>query len=115
MRKIVLMLFICLIPQTAHADWIMLNNGDRLSGKVISENASEVTIETEMMGNLILPRSKIASVNTGAPPRVLARELRTGQPMSSPVVAINTNAAPETKTAEAAPAKEGKVDGGWRK
>ena len=114
MRKIILMLFICLIPQTAHADWIMLNNGDRLSGKVISENASEVTIETEMMGNLILPRSKIASVHTGSPPRVLARELRTGQPMSSPVVAVNTNAAPETKTAEAAPAKEGKVDGKYK-
>lgn len=114
MLRIILILIICLVPQTARADWIMLNNGDRLSGKIISENTSEVTFETEIMGNIIIPRSKIASVNTGTPPRILARELRTGQPMSSPVVASNNLAAPETKTAEAAPAKKEKVDGKYK-
>jgi putative salt-induced outer membrane protein YdiY len=72
----------CLFNNSAKADWVMLSNGDRISGTITNQGADAIQIETEIMGNLTIPRARIASYHTGQPPRVLARELRTGQPLS---------------------------------
>ncbi len=70
------------VSVSAHADWIMLSNGDRMSGNIVEQTTATVTMDHSVMGRVSIPQSKIASVHTGRAPRVLARELRTGQPIS---------------------------------
>ncbi len=83
MKKIFLsLLALPLISQPAMADWVMLKNGDRLSGSIIEQTSDSVSIETSSFGLITLSSTKIASVHQGPAPRVLARELRTGIPMS---------------------------------
>jgi putative salt-induced outer membrane protein len=48
----------------AWADHLVLKNGDMLTGKVTSQSASDVTIETELAGRLTLKRTDIASLTT---------------------------------------------------
>lgn len=78
----------------ALADWIMLSNGDRLSGTITAQDTNNVSINTEFGGDMTIPRTKIASIHQGQAPRILARELRTGVPMSQVVIAE-----PEAKVA----------------
>jgi len=100
MIKKILFIIILFIPTTAQADWIMLNNGDRVSGTITSDNSSKVSIQSDLMGTLSIPRSKIASVHKGPSPRVLARELRTGKSIGTAALekSIKTNS---TKTLSA--------------
>jgi len=71
-----------LIASPALADWVMLTNGDRITGQIESKTAQSVIITTNIIGQVTIPTSKVASSHEGTPPRVLAREMRTGIPMS---------------------------------
>lgn len=46
----------------ALADTIVGTNGDRLSGKVVEENASSITFDSELVGRLTIPRSSILEI-----------------------------------------------------
>jgi len=72
----------CFMSQAAHADYVMLKNGDRISGTITAQDTASVSIKTNSLGLVTLPSDKIASVHKGPAPRILARELRTGVPMS---------------------------------
>lgn len=52
----------------AIADVIVLKGGDRISGKVIRESETEVTLETQF-GNLTIPRSDIERILSDSPQR----------------------------------------------
>lgn len=101
-----------ILSTPAHADWIMLNNGDRISGTIMTEDTANITINTDTLGQVTLNRANVASMHKGAAPRVLARELRTGQSMSvlpaSPPAAQLAQAKQEAQKAveTAAKAKE---------
>ncbi len=84
MLKIILTFLLVFLPSSAMADWIMLKNGDRLSGTITAQSGDSITMNTDLLGNITLPKANIASSHQGSAPRVMARELRTGQPMSAP-------------------------------
>ncbi len=95
MIKILTFLVLISLPSTAMADWIMLQNGDRLSGTITAQSANEVTINTDILGQVTIPKTRVASIHQGNAPRVLARELRTGEPLSTAINTPQTIAAPK--------------------
>jgi hypothetical protein len=48
------------------ADQVEMQNGDRYAGKVISMTAETIVLQSDVLGKLTLPRSKVASINLGA-------------------------------------------------
>lgn len=87
MFKIILSLLVLSLPSTALADWVMFQNGDRVSGTITAQSSTSLTINNDLLGTVTIPKTNIASMHQGSAPRVMARELRTGQPMSAPVIA----------------------------
>lgn len=106
-RSLILFTALMTASQNAQADWVMLKNGDRLSGTITQQSGTSVSINTNSMGVITLPTDKIASVHQGPAPRILARELRTGIPMSYVAPAANpdatTNSDQVRQTEEAKP------------
>ena len=96
-------------PSSAFADWVMLKNGDRLSGTITQQNVNNISIDTTNFGVVTLTADKISSVHQGPAPRVLARELRTGVPMSY-VAPINNDATSNVAAPPIEPAAEKKKD-----
>jgi putative salt-induced outer membrane protein YdiY len=105
MLKIIIVFTVFFLPSSAMADWVMLQNGDRLSGTVTEKSAEGVTINTDALGKITIPKNRIASVHQGNAPRVMARELRTGQPMSMNNIA-QASTTPSSTIAETQPEKE---------
>ena len=54
------------------ADQVEMQNGDRYAGKVIAMTADTIDLQSEVLGKITLPRSKVAAINFGAPPRRLS-------------------------------------------
>jgi hypothetical protein len=48
------------------ADQVEMQNGDRYAGKVISMTADTIVLQSDVLGKLTLPRSKVANINLGA-------------------------------------------------
>lgn len=92
MKKIIALCLLISLPSTvAKADWIMLSTGDRISGKIIQQNNDIVIIQNDALGEISINPTNIASIHTGQAPRVLARELRTGIPMTAPIKTATNN------------------------
>ncbi len=64
MRKLVLAL---LLAAGLRADVIIFENGDRLSGEVLTLTGSELKLRNEVQGVITLPRAKIASIHFREP------------------------------------------------
>jgi hypothetical protein len=70
----------------AHADQINMQNGERYVGKVVTFSNETVVVQSDTLGTLLVPRSKIATIVLGT--NALA------SPVQTPVVA----AAPPAKS-----------------
>src|SRR5216684_2486400 len=57
---------VVLSAATASADQVVLNNGDRLTGRVTGRSATELTIDTELAGRVTVKMSAVSLV-TPAP------------------------------------------------
>ena len=53
----------CLLSGSAVAAVVVLANGDRLSGMIISETSREITLEHKVLGILKIPRRQLAGPN----------------------------------------------------
>ena len=53
------------LPAALWADTVQLVNGDSLSGKVVSLNEEKLQLKSEVIGEVIIPRAKIAAVYFG--------------------------------------------------
>ena len=60
------MLIIASFPSGLLADQLEMQNGDRLSGTVLTVSAGTVVLESEMLGKINVPRKNIAAVTFGA-------------------------------------------------
>lgn len=60
--------------QPAHADQIMLANGDRLTGKLISKVDDTLTFETEYAGRIKIRWRDVVSITTDAPVTVMSAD-----------------------------------------
>ena len=56
------------IPIAAAADQVLLRNGDRLTGSVISSSPTEIVIETELAGRITLQPASISQVTPAVKP-----------------------------------------------
>lgn len=106
MKKLLSLLLLSFsLTSPAFADWVMITNGDRISGQITQNTAEQVVIQNDIIGEMAISKTKIASVHTGSAPRITARELRTGQPLSMTNTQIDQNkatAAAPTEIKEAA-------------
>ena len=57
--------FIFVAAPWLRADHVEMQNGDRYFGKVLSVSADTVTLESEMLGKINVPRKKVASLAFG--------------------------------------------------
>jgi hypothetical protein len=53
------------VAMTARADVLEMNNGDRYSGKVLAVSAETVVLDSEILGKINVPRSRVASLAFG--------------------------------------------------
>ncbi len=68
----------------ASADFLIGTNGDRFTGKVIQETADSVVFNSELGGNLTIPRSFIREIQRSPPPIADERLLATNSAPAIP-------------------------------
>ena len=59
-------LILCAVLSAACADEILMQNGDRYAGKIVSLTTDSLVLQSEMLGNINLPRAKVKLVTFGA-------------------------------------------------
>jgi len=92
--------FIFVAALWLHADQVEMQNGDRYFGRVLSVSADTVTLESEVLGKINVPRKKVASMAFGtnaAAPKAAANAAPISVPTkpptaASPAVLAGTNA-----------------------
>src|SRR5262245_53924746 len=83
----VLCSLVAVLP-AAYADQVEMQNGDRYAGTVLSLNADTLTLKSEVLGTLKLPRTQVALValgnrsltNTASPKHELGLEADAASP-----------------------------------
>lgn len=84
-------MFLLLIATTQlHADQLEMQNGDRYVGKVLSLSDDSVTFQSDVLGKIKVPRTKVASLAFGeavADKKPTTNVARTNSPPASPVAA----------------------------
>ncbi len=58
----VLSLFVAAI---AHAEEVQLVNGDRITGSVVSLSAKSLTLKSDVLGEIVIPRDKVGAIYLG--------------------------------------------------
>lgn len=61
------LVLVCLVPVAARADEVTFNNGDRLTGKVVSVEGGKMTIETKVAGAITVDMKDVKTFTTDAP------------------------------------------------
>jgi hypothetical protein len=82
----------------AHGDQVNMQNGERYVGKVVTLTNETVVVQSEVLGILKLPRSKIASITFGTNAVAAAAQapvVATAQPTRS----LSANSSPDLTTA----------------
>jgi putative salt-induced outer membrane protein YdiY len=82
MRK--LFCFFVLFCVQAEAGEIVLKNGDRLTGKISEITDAHVVLETELLGNLSIPKGAIARIKEDDAP-IVQQQLVAAPPKAEPV------------------------------
>ena len=57
-------------PLAVVADWVQLDNGDRLSGRIAVLTNTELKLETPYAGLIALPRERLRAIHTDTPVRI---------------------------------------------
>jgi hypothetical protein len=70
----------------AHADQVNMQNGDRFVGKVVTVSNETVVVQSDVLGTLLVPRSKIATIVLGTN-AVVAPVQTVAAPVPAPAVA----------------------------
>jgi len=71
----------------ARADQLELQNGDRLSGKVLSMSADTVLLESQLLGKVKVPRSSVISLVIGTN-QPSSKETPTAQPVGRMIPSV---------------------------
>ena len=84
-----LTLIIAFIPFGLWADQLEMQNGDRLTGTVLTVSAGAVVFESEMLGKINVPRKNILAVTFGAstaPAKTTSSVRQTAVPANLPIL-----------------------------
>ena len=66
-------------------DWVELKNRDVLQGQVISLDATQVKIQSETFGELMIPRDKVSLIGLGDRPKPVVPQANAAGRSSSPL------------------------------
>ncbi len=90
------LVILVLAPLSAlRADQIEMQNGDRYSGAVVSMTPETVVLQSELLGQLKLPRNKVSTIALGASNNAAQRAGSTNNPASaSPALTAKSAADP---------------------
>jgi hypothetical protein len=83
-------LFLFVAALRLRADRVEMQNGDRYSGRVVSVSADTVTLDSEVLGKITVPRKKVASLVFGtnaAAPKAAAKAAPVSVPTNPPTAA----------------------------
>jgi len=64
-RSLACAIFTAALVSAAAADTVQLTNGDTVSGKVVSLDGQSLTLKSEALGDVKIPRDKIAAIMLG--------------------------------------------------
>lgn len=64
-----------LVPLQLRADVVELANGDTISGKVVSLDEKTIKVQNDILGEVSLPRDKVAAVHLGDRPKSIPAAL----------------------------------------
>src|ERR1039458_9161229 len=87
-------------PLRVGGDQVEMQNGDRYAGHVLSLNTNTVVLQSDVLGTLRLPRSKVAVITLGSGPVTNSPSL--ASLTNAPVLALST--APTNKPPKPSPA-----------
>ena len=59
-------LILFLLTSALHADQVQMQNGDRYFGKITSLNTNALVLQSDVLGLVQLPRSKVAAITFGS-------------------------------------------------
>jgi hypothetical protein len=93
--KVFAALTLFVVAISLHADLVVMQNGDRYNGKVLTITASNLVFQSEILGPVLLPRVKVANVAFGTNV-VVSPTLSARLPQASATVASST----KTNTSE---------------
>lgn len=90
--------------QSSHADQIEMINGDRYVGRVVSLGADHLVVESEMLGTVKLPRSRISTITLSSPAaarttNAAVSPLLRSTNLAKASLAARTNSAPDLTSA----------------
>ena len=80
-------LVLFLAPSWLRADQVEMQNGDRYAGHVLSLNTNTVVLQSDVLGTLRLPRTKVAVITLGSMP---ANSPALPALTNAPVLALST-------------------------
>ena len=68
-------LLVCMVaaPAWVRADTVELENGDVLNGKVLTLDAKELKLQSAVLGDIRIPRERVASIHLGNRPATNAK------------------------------------------
>jgi hypothetical protein len=87
---------LALAAAAARADQVVMKNGDRYTGSVLSLDAESVVVQSELLGKVTLPRGKTVLITIGSnAPAPVARPVAPAKtpPPAAPVASTNTTSA----------------------
>src|ERR1700728_853981 len=95
MRSIYCRLVILLLVPISmvRADRIEMQNGDRYSGAVLSMTPETVILQSEVLGQLKLPRNKVSTISLGAATNASHLAISTNAPAPASPVATRQSTA----------------------
>lgn len=88
------LLLLSVVPLRVWGDQVEMKNGDRYAGQVLSLNSNSVVLQSEVLGTLRLPRSRVAIITLGLGPATNSPAL--------PLPANTQTPAPSTASANVA-------------
>jgi len=104
------MCFILMVmkPGVLRADEVVLGNGDKLSGKIISNKDGVLLFESEMLGQISIEMSKVKSLKADQPTAIKGQPKPDNQPKAAPAA----GGQPKAASAVGDKAKTGAAAGG---
>jgi putative salt-induced outer membrane protein YdiY len=81
-RWVFIVIYLAALASNMRADQVNLSNGDRVTGKLIKKDGDNLTIKTDLMGEVIIPWKEVVSVRSEDPVTVV---LASGQSLRGPV------------------------------
>lgn len=92
---LVLSCVLAITTAAGRGDQVQMQNGDQYFGRVLSLSSDTLTLQSEFLGSVKLPRSRISAINFGVNAPVVAQSHTSTNQVAIAKPALSTNGSPE--------------------